>query len=165
MDCQHFFSFFFLNSVPNSDFQQSGVQLTFSSASFILLLIPSTVFFNSVIVHLCSLKHLALYCIPSVYASILFLRSWIFFTITPIFISLSCSSWVYLNPSSRTYFSAISLYLILCICGPYFQAAGLQFSLVLVPSPLAGEFRLGTGTYPLVGSAGFCPSDRQDCLK
>ena len=56
----------------------------------------------------------------------------------------------YLTPSSRTYFSAISLYLILCICGLSFPSCKTTILLGSGAFPLAGEFR---------------PSDRQDCLK
>jgi len=76
------------------------------SAPFILLLIPSSVFFISVIVHVClffksSSFLLNTFCIFLVSTSILFLRSWIIIVLSsfsgrlPIFTSLSYSSGVF----------------------------------------------------------------------
>ena len=56
---------------------------THSSASGTLLLVPSSIFFISVIIHLCLFfsSWLNISCIFLIHASNLFLRSWIIFTI------------------------------------------------------------------------------------
>ena len=88
------------------------------SAPFILLLIPSSVFFISVIVHVClffksSSPLLNTFCIFLVCTFILFLRSWIIIVLNsfsgrlPVFTSLSYSSGVFFCSLFGTYFSVI----------------------------------------------------------
>ena len=127
---KHFFSFLFLSSVPWQCFPLllSFISLIHSSTSFILLLIPSRVLFIYYIVHLCSLKLLSLFsisCIFSVCTSILFLRSWITFSIVFTLNSFSVDclyplhlvvlTGIYLVPSSVTSLCHLLLSNFLCL--------------------------------------------------
>ena len=80
----------------------------------------------------------------------------------------------YLVPLSETHLSVISFCLIFCVCG--LLSAGWR--LIVPPAsdicPLVGEIgseastRLlvgGTGTGPLEGGSGSCPSGVQRCVK
>ena len=140
----------------------SSSSLLCSSASFILLLIPSSVFFHFhyCIVHLCllvffffksSISLLNISCISPVCTVILFLRSWIIFTVVilnsfsgrlPNSTSLNCSSGVLLVPSSRTYFGVVSVCLTFCICG--FRSTDCKIIVLLASSvcPLVAEVGL-----------------------
>ena len=81
--CLYCFSFFFYILSCNSDCHYSVLQVIYPlSASVILLLIPSTVLFNSVCLFFSSCRSLiSISCISSTFDSILYPRSWIIFTI------------------------------------------------------------------------------------
>ena len=134
IDCLHFFSLFFslFCSVALISTILSSGSLIRSSVSVTLLLIPSSIFifyFSYYIVHFClffisSSSLLNISCIFSICAFIIFLRSWIIFTIitlnlvdclSPLHLAVLFVS--YLVPSSGTYSSAISFCLTFCDCG------------------------------------------------
>ena len=83
LGCLYFFSFFFYILSCSSDCHHSVLQVIYPfSASVILLLIPSTVLFISVCLFFSSYRSLvSISSLSSTFASILFPRSWIIFTI------------------------------------------------------------------------------------
>ena len=106
LDCPPFFSFFFLYSVLLQWFHQSIFQLTYSFFCFIYWLIHSSVFlfwitvlFTSACLFSKSSRSLAnISYISSVCTSILFLRSWIIFTL------ITLNSFSGILPISTSYF-------------------------------------------------------------
>ena len=157
-----------------------------SSATFILLLIPSSVFFISVIVlfiSVCSLELLVL-CytflvssrsVPPFFfwnlGSSLLSLLWIIFQVDCLSpLHLVVLPGFYLVPSSEAYSSAISLCLIFCDCS--FCSTGFKVLVLLVSAVcllvdeagLRGLCRLPGGrdsSFTLVGAAGSCPSGEQ----
>ena len=105
-----FYSFFFI-LFHDSDFYYSVFQFTYLFFFLTRLFIPSSVFFISVIVLFTSVclffssskSSLNISCVFSIYASILFLRSWIAFTI----ITLNSFSGRLLISTSLSCFSGV----------------------------------------------------------
>ena len=100
-----------------------------------------------------------------VWASVLFLRSWIIFTIItlnsfscrlPISVSLNCSLGFYLVPLSGTYFSAVSFCLTFCVCGLCSIVCGVVVPVASDVCPFLGEVGPGACTRLLMGGIGAC---------
>ena len=115
----------------------SSVSLIYSSASGILLLIPSSIFFMSIIVLFISVflffnssrSLLNISCIFLIFASILFLRSWILFTI----IILNSFLEGYLSPLHLVVFWGFILFLHLGHSSLPFHFVYLSLNVVFVP--------------------------------
>ena len=120
--------------------------------------------------------------ILSVCASILFLRSWIIFTVITLD---SFSGWLLISTSLSCYSEIVSCFFIwnispcclilsdfLCLWSPFLRLHDCNSSSGVCPpvdevgpGPCAGFQVRGTGACPLVGRAGSCPSGGQDCVK
>ena len=128
------------------------------------------VYFSYCIVHLfLSFKShcfLNISCIILICVSILFLRSWIIFTIItinyfsgrlPISSSFSCSCGFLSFSLICTNFSVISFHLTYCVCGLLSTGCRIIVPLASGVCPLVGEVGPGPSAGFLVGWAGACP--------
>ena len=155
--CPQFFSIFFLYSDLWQWFQPMCLSLIHSSVSFILLLIPSHVFFISVAILFISIFSRLLVSSRSVPQLILWHLGSSLLSLVWIIFQANCLSLLhlvvflefYLIPSFRTHFSTISVCLTSCVCR--LQSTGLQHFSSCFRCLSSGERDCSNGLYRLPG--------------